>query len=487
MTGQRVDNLTNELRHGRISRRTFMKRAFALGLSVTSVAALLEACTPASTPTPIPAPTTPPAGTPTLAATPTPLPAPKLPENLNILLFSHDAEIQQKKGPAFEEENGIKLAFETVVADDSRDKILSAHRAGSSSWDTLPLWATVVMEMADRGWLMDLTPYLEETLFKVTDDLVEGDSIFTAVTFKGKIYAVPDKVGGPILQWNKEILEKRGLDPERPAGWHKTPYSIDEFLEWAQECTFEEGGVQYWGFADQWGEQVAGTFHTLIQMYGGNTFDMTKNEPYGEPTMNSEEGVTALQWMVDLLHKHKCIDPASLTYDWVFDFTPSYLGGRTAFIITWPFVTHVAQDPEQSAIVDKNGFAPNFAAETSATVEGTEFQAISAYAPHGPDAAWLWLEHMSSYDMMKLQGLESGWAPIYKSQLNDPAITEAMFEGPVVAQSLDYPHQGYFTPDATQWDEIFRGEIHAALRQEKSPQEALDDAVEAIKAMRAST
>lgn len=461
MKGQKVQSLVADLQLGRISRRAFIKRALILGLSLPAATALLEACAPAATPTPA------------------------KPDKLNVLLFSHDADIQQAKGPAFEEKQGFPAEFEIVVADDHRDKLISAHRAGASSWDTLPLWATVAMEMADRGWLVDLTPYLEETLLKVTDDLVEGELLFAAATYKGKIYAVPDKVGGPILQWSNEILEKRGLDPERPSDWHKTPYSIDEFVEWAKECTFEEGGVQYWGFADQWGEQVSGTFTTLTQMFGGDAFDMTKNEPYGEPIMNCEEGVTALQWMVDLLHTHKCIDPASITYDWVFDFTPGYLGGRTAFIITWPFVTHVAQDPEQSAIVDKNGFAPNFAAETSATWEGTEFQAISAYAPHGPDAAWLWLEHMSSYEMMKLQGLESGWAPIYKSLLSDPEITKAMFEGPVIAQSLDYPHQGYFTPDSTQWDEILRGHIHAALRQEVSPKEALDAAVEDIKAMRA--
>lgn len=479
MKGKTIDHLVADLYAGRISRRAFFKYALATGLSASSIAAILSSCRPTPTAAPTVAPTQPPA--------PTATPEVKLPDTLNVLLFSHDADIQQAKGPAFEEKYKIKPAFETVVADDHRDKIISAHRAGASSWDTLPLWATVAQEMAERGWLVDLTDYLEQTLLKKADDLVSGKALFQAATYKGRIYAVPDKVGGPILQWNTELLQKRGLDPEKPKEWHKTKYSINEFVEWAKECTFEAGGVQHWGFADQWGEQVAGTFHQLIQMYGGDSFDMTKNEPYGEPIMNSEQGVAALQWMVDLLHTHKCIDPASLTYDWVFDFTPGYLGGRVAFIITWPFVTHVAQDPEQSAIVDKNAFAPNFAAETSATVEGTEFQAISSYAPHGPDAAWLWLEHMSSYDMMKLQGLQSGWAPIYKSLLNDPEITKAMFEGPVIAQSLEYPHQGYFTPDYTQWDEILRGEIHAALRQEKKPKEALDAAVEQIKAMRASS
>jgi multiple sugar transport system substrate-binding protein len=481
MNGKRLDSLVNDLHRGRISRRRFIKRALALGLGVSGVTALLEACAPRPAPTPTTVPTKTPATTPTPVPSPTPTP---LPEVLNVFLFSHDADIQKAKGPAFEEKYGFPTEFEIVVADDHRDKLISAHRAGASSWDTVPLWASVALEMADRGWLVDLTPYLEETLLKVTDDLVEGELLFAAATYKGKIYAIPDKVGGPILQWNKEILEKRGLDPERPAEWHKTPYSIDEFVEYAKECTFEEGGVQYWGYAQEW-ERAHLQFYMLIQMYGGDALDMTKNEPYGKPIMNSEEGVAALQWMVDLLHKHKCIDPASITYHWVFDFTPGYLGGRTAFISTWPFVTHVAQDPEQSAIVDKNAFAPNFAAETSATIEGTEFQAISAYAPHGPDAAWLWLEHMSSYEMMKLQGMESGWAPIYKSVLSDPEVTKAMFEGPVIAQSLDYPHARYFTPDQAQWEEILKNHLHTALRQEVSPKEALDAAVEDIKAMRA--
>jgi len=449
---------------GQLSRRDFLKLAALTGLSVAS-ARVLAACAPSP---PVPA-------TPTAKV-----------ELLNVGLFSHDSEIQRAKGPDFTKKTGIQLEFEDIVADDHRDKIISAHRVGSSPWDTVPLWATVAQEMADRGWLVDLTDHVEATLMKNADDLVSGRELFAAASLKGRIYAVPDKVGGPILQWNKALLQARGLDPEKPAQWHKTPWSIKEFVEWAKELTFEKDGVQYWGFADQWGDQVYGIFHMLIQMHGGNTFDLSVNPPYGEPTMNSEEGVAALQWMVDLLHTHKCIDPASLTYNWVFDFTPGYLGGRTGFITTWPFVTHVAEDAEQSKIVGQAGHAPNFAAETSATVEGTEFQAISALAPHGADAAWLWLEHATSYEMMKLQGLNSGWAPIYKSQLNDPEITAKMFEGPVIAQSLDYPHQGYFTPDQTQWQELLRAELHVALRLKKKPKEALDAAVEAIKAMRAA-
>jgi multiple sugar transport system substrate-binding protein len=480
VSDKRVDKLVADLHYGRISRRTFLKQALALGLSAPAIGAFLSACGP--TAAPVAEPTQAPAAQ---APEPTAVPEVELPEEINVLLFSHDAEIQQAKGPSFEEKYPTKVVFENVVADDHRDKLIAAHRAGTSDWDTIPQWAVVVKEMASRDWLVDLTPYLEQTLLQDEDDLLGGRSLFNPANLNGKIYAVPDKVGAPILQWNTELLEKVGLDPERPKSWHQERNSIDEFVEYAKECTFEENGVQYWGYAQEW-ERAPGQFHALIQMYGGDSLDFGSDGLYGEPIMNSEEGVAALQWMVDLLHKHKCIDPASVTYHWVFDFTPGYLDGRTAFVSTWPFVTHVSQDPEQSKIVDKNAFAPNFAAETSASTEGPEFQAISAYAPHGPDAAWLWLEHMSSKEMMKLQGMESGWAPIYKSVLNDPEVTQYMYEGPVIAQSYEYPHRRYFTPDFNEWDEILKNHLHNALRQEATPKEALDATVEDIKAMRAS-
>ena len=52
-----------------------------------------------------------------------------------------------------------------------------------------------------------------------------------------------------------------------------------------------------------------------------------------DPVMNSEAGVEALNMMVDLLHKDKIIDPATPTYTWVFDASPSYMAGKRGFFL----------------------------------------------------------------------------------------------------------------------------------------------------------
>jgi multiple sugar transport system substrate-binding protein len=406
-----------------------------------------------------------------------------LPSTIRVAVFSHYEAVPKMMAPFFTKRTGIDVEFETVVAAEHRDKFISAHRAGTSAWDILPLWATSVQEMAHRGWLVDLTDLIESIFGPDRGGIVD---VWDAATYKGRIYAVPDKIGGPILQWNKELLKEAGLDPERPAEWWKIKGSIDEFTEYCKATTFVKDGVEYWGFADQWGFEVIWSFNMFTQMFGGVTMDLTKNQPWGEPVMNQKPAVDALTWMVKMLNEWKCIDPASPTYNWVFDFTPGYLNGTVAMIITWPFIIHVAQNPEQSKIVGKTGFAPNFAAETTASVDGSEWQAISKFAPNGADAAWMWLEHVTSFDMMRRQALDGVWAPIYKSLLTDPEVVEKMPEAPVIRIVYDNPHSMFFTPDFAAWTDIMRDEIHAALRLEKTPQQAMDDCVRRINELRAT-
>jgi len=403
----------------------------------------------------------------------------KRPKEVRVAVFSHYEDVPRKvMAPYFEPRFGVPVVFETVVAAESRDKYIAAHRAGTSPYDSLELWATTVQEMADRGWLVDLTDWVNRMFGPDRGAIAD---VWEAATYKGRIYAVPDKIGCPILQWNKELLKEAGLDPERPYEWWKTKNSINEFVEYAKATTYEKGGVQYWGYVDQWGYEVVVQYSIFAQMFGGKLMDTTKNQPWGEPAMNQQPAVEALQWMVDLLHKHKCIDPASLTYNWVFDFLPGYLQGNVAMVITWPFVTHVSENPEQSKIVGKTGFAPNFAKETTASVDGTEFFGVSKFAPNGIEAGLLWLEHVTSFDMQRRQGLHGVWAPIYKSLLTDPDITKTMYEAPVIRTSYEYPHSNFWTPDWERWTDILRKEIHAALRLEKTPQQAMDDAARRIK------
>lgn len=476
MKDNRIEALMESLAKKEISRRAFFARALGLGLSYSAIAALLEACARAPTPTPTPAatPTPPPAPTPTLA------------NKLSLLGYSSHANVLKAEIPYFAEKTGIEVTFEEVVPKDARDKLTTTHRGETSPWDVIPFWAQTGQEMAHRGWLADMTEQVNEVFKPKADDLLGGWSIFTPVTYKGRIYGVPFDGGCVIMQWNRALLEERGLDPDGPKEWHKTRNSYEEFIEYAKACTFEKDGVPYYGYSAPWGAQVYGEMMWYTQMFGGDIMDLSKNGPWGEPIMNQEPGVRALQLMVDLLNTYKVMDPACLTYNWTPDYAPIYLDGRIAIIVTWAYLTHVAEIPEKSKIVGQADFGSNFAGETSASWEGPEYQAISAFAPNGEEVAWKWLEHMTSWEMQKLQGLDGNWAPIWKSVLTDPEVSQVMTEGPTLVQQMEYPHSVYYTPDWEQWREILVAECHNALRLEKTPKEALDDCVGQINALRAT-
>jgi multiple sugar transport system substrate-binding protein len=406
-------------------------------------------------------------------------PPPK-PASIRILEFNHYEDQPKSFIADFEAKTGVKVEMESITAKDTRDKLLTAHRAGSSAWDVVPLWATVTKEMAHRKWLVDITDRCKDYFGKVEDDLPGGwDGFFEPAMLSGRIYAVPDKIGGPILMWNKKILKDRGLDPERPYEWYKIPNSIDEFVEYAKACTFVENGVEHWGYVDQWGYEANVEFDIFLQMFGGKLLDLTKNPPWGEPLMNSAECVAALQWMVDLMNKHKAVDPASPTYNWCFDQFPPFFTGRVAFTITWPFGYGLAEDPTQSKIAGNTAFALNFAKKTTATTDGSEFEGVSVYAPHGIDWGWEWLKHKTSKEMMAKQN-QSAWMSIYASQIAESPLPFAK----TVLESWKYPHSGFFAADNEALIGIIDDEIHAALRMDKKSQDAMDSCVGRINDLR---
>lgn len=479
----KFQHLVNDLRLGRLSRREFIKRAAALGLTVP-MAALLDACAPAPTPTPAPGVTPSPTAVPTpTPVPPTPTPVPKV---IDALIFSHYAECVRYAQGLFEEETGIKMNIEEVVAADHRDKLISTHRTGSSDWDILPQWASVVKEMAHNGWLMDLTDLITADFGPYIEDMIGGWRIFSPAKLVDRIYAFPTAAGGPCMMWNKALLEEAGLDPEKPLTWHNTPWSINEWVEYMKACTFEKDGVQYYGSLDNWGDQFDYVYTAYIQMFGGEILDLTQNPPWGEPVLNEEPGVEALQFMVDLLHKHKCVDPASMAANWCMDIMPPFFDGRIAFISSWLFIYAVANMPEESKIVGQVGVAPNPAAVTSATSDGTEYHAVSAYAPNGLENAWEFLRFLGSYPIQYDLVTKFKWEVLYDSLMTNPDVVKGKPQNWAATESFKYPHEMWFTPDYNAWVEIMRAEGHKALRLEKTPKEALDAAAEGIRALRAT-
>lgn len=388
---------------------------------------------------------------------------------LSLLLGSHMNYLQDL-APVYKEQFGVEPSIELVTSPDLSNKLTTSFLARTAPWDVVFNTATVAADMADNDWIMDLTDRMGDL---GDHEILEGS--LEAVRFNGQQFAIPVTSGCPILVWNKEMLENFDLDPNAPENWHSTPNSWDEFVEFAKSMTKSIDGTEYYGLTDAWADdQVLLTYRALIQMHGGDVLD----ENF-QPVMNSDAGIESLQKMVDLLHTHKCIDPAVRTYTWVFDAAPSFLNGTRGMIFTWPFMADVADDPEESDIAGNVGFAPNPAVDTSASADGSEFLAIPALSEN-VEEAWRFIQLATSYEKQKEQGMNTEWLPIYAELLEDPDVVAANKVAPVIKQAYEYPTRGYYSPNYGRWTEVLANEIHEALGQKKSPKDALNDAAKEI-------
>jgi multiple sugar transport system substrate-binding protein len=392
---------------------------------------------------------------------------------VRLLLGSH-MEYLQALAPAYAAAFGPTPEIEMVTTPDLPVKLNSTLIARRSPGDAVFVTAALIAGLAEKGWLTDLTDLVNDKL--LPNGLIANS--LTAARFKDRMYGVPVTIGAPIMHWNKNLLEAAGLDPEAPAAWHGVPGSFATMLEYALAVNDSDNNV--YGITDNWGGVgSAFTFGWLLQAAGGSFLDADLN-----PVMNSEAGVEALTRMVELLHLHKVIDPAAVTYTWVFDASPAYLAGQRGFFFTWPFIAGIANGSPDSALQGKSGYAPNPALLTSASVDGSEFLAIPAFADN-PEGGRQFIELATSLQNQIVQGSTSPWAPSVDAAFADPAVAANLPFGEVIRLSYQYPVDGGYSTDRERWLEILCGQISRALAQEVTPKEALDAAVEQIIASRA--
>lgn len=407
-----------------------------------------------------------------MAALPTVRPVMAQDAGPSLLIGSHMDPIKQLI-TMFAEQRGISAEVEEITTPDLQNKLTSAFLARRAPWDAVFLTADMIASVATNGWLKPVDSFVEERVRNGGQgQLLERG--MGAALYEGQTFGVPWAMGGPILHWNTRLLTEFDLDPEAPAMWYETPDSWLTLVDYAKTMTGTHNGEQIYGFTDAWaGDHVLYLFGALLQANGGRWLDDDL-----QPVMNSEAGVAALQFISDLLHVHKCVDPAVITYTWVFDASPAYFDGKRGFFLSWPFVAGVANDPESSQIAGQSGFAPNPAMETTATVDGSEFFGLPAFADND-EAAYEFLDLVVSRDGMRVIA-EGGWAGIYSDVMVEPDILEQFPFYAAVAASYEYPVDGGWSPDRTTWIQILQTEVHETLAQNKQPQVALDDAVKRI-------
>jgi len=430
-----------------VSRRTFLR-----ALGVAGGAALLAACGGAAAPSGGAATSAPAAG----GAAATSAPAASGGGQVVNFLWTDSSNFHQPLIADFEKATGIKVNQTQVQYNAILDKINTTVQGGGDI-DVVEMDTIWTAQFASAGWIDDLTDRITDAIKKDVPESALG-----AVTYKGKIYGMPWYNSAKHLFYNAKLLKDAGFD--------KPPTTLDEFTEMAKATT-KPG---QWGSVWSWKQAECLICDWVAIMYtqkGAQILDQN-----GKAVFNTMGGTDALQWMVDLLYKHKAADPASLEYI-EDDVRHALETGTIALTYNWEGTLPEANDPAKSKAAPniKIDLLPGGKDVKSASVNGSEGWAILKQAKN-KDAAWKLLEYLASPAWQKKSAIIAGDFPILSSLYSDPELQKKVEDFPLYGEQFKYLAVRPQVANYTQASDIIQRHLHEALLNKASPKDAMDAA-----------
>jgi multiple sugar transport system substrate-binding protein len=138
---------------------------------------------------------------------------------------------------------------------------------------------------AERGVIVPLDDVVEALGLQESDF---ASAVWKGGIYEGKRYGIPLDTHPLGLYYNKAVMEEGGLDPNKP------PQTRDEYMEAVEQLKGK-------GIQGSWVTPALFTgwmmFQSLLWQFGGELY----NEDVTRATVNSDAGVEALTWMVNLV------------------------------------------------------------------------------------------------------------------------------------------------------------------------------------------
>ncbi len=451
-----------------------MKIAFAkLFTALIVIGMLAAACTPAATPTPAsptqapaePQPTTAPAqpteppAQPTAApAQPTSAPAQSSGVVLHALIRPDEGNNIAQYTAEFEKQTGIKVEVDFVGWDTIHDKTVSTLASGGGGYDVVFIPSANAYEFASGGW------------FEPIDDIIpanERDQWLTSVldlyTFDGHLIANPWYSGGAHMAYNKDILDKAGVDPTTIKTW-------DDFM--AACKTIKDKGAADFCFTPS--AKYAGEFYysigTMVLANGSDFFDAD-----GKPVFQNGDAATkAFNYIKDGVDKGY-FNKAGVDMD---DYATliEFGTGKTAFLLdsTWS-VTNANNNKDVSQILGKVGYMliPGAADTRSNGYLYAGGLGVLKTSTHKEEAKQ-YIQFQTSQQAQKDHAIKGANMPTRVALFKDADIDAAWPGFATLAEQLTY---GKFPPQFT-WFEEWRHSLSSAEQDVISGRKAPADTVQ---------
>jgi len=351
---------------------------------------------------------------------------------------------------------GIKVEPVLVARKDHWTKFIAASQAKKA-----PCIVSVDLTTAAyNGYLMPLDKYwnAEPADFRKA----WSDAMLSSAKWKGQLYGLPIWGGTYAEIYNRDLVVKAGLDPNKP------PQTFDEYVAWGKKLT----GNDRWATAVLGGKTDTTTRVLLMWIWanGGEAFNADMTEATFAKNPRSLE---AIKFYLGLADKSAIAAPAPTTTNYL-EQTNLYAQGKIATMRNayWAIAKVVGDNP---AMAGKSFVAPPPANVPNApTLSTVTASSISASCQH-PDAAWKFIKFDADRKWSIARAKVANWMPLRNDLADDPEIKADPLLGQFVrigrnARSYPLPHPAWaeiaandivdavqkalLAPDKT--DEIFR-------------------------------
>ncbi|MFB2549950.1 type 2 periplasmic-binding domain-containing protein [Ensifer soli] len=297
-----------------------------------------------------------------------------------------------------------------------------------------------------------------------------------ASTLDGKLVMLPRaQFDVSALYYQKSLYED---DAKKAAFKEKYGYDLAPPDTWQQvtdQATFFASPPDFYGtqFAGK-EEAINGRFYEMLVAEGGEYLDAD-----GRPAFNSEAGVRALDWFVNL-YKAKAVPAGTTNYLWD-DLGQGFASGTIALNLDWPGWATFFNDPKSSKVAGNVGVKVQPAGSSGKRTGWSGhhgFSVTESCAAKEAAASLVWF--LTNEDSQKLEAA-AGPLPT-RTAVWDWDVAQAAgdpYKKEVLTAFQEAAKHAFAVPQTPSWIEISNAvypELQAAILGDKTSKEALDAA-----------
>lgn len=336
----------------------------------------------------------------------------------------------------FEALTGMKVHLETLPESDYNSKMLIELNSGSDN----PFDICMVSSgsnFASGGWLTDLNQFIDDP--KLTDkawynldDFFESAIKYGTWNANGQdiFYAIPFSAEYQIMYYRTDVLEKHGLE---------VPTTLDELKAACEAVYAPDEGLYSIVARLKKGIGTDVIYNNFLSAYGGLFIERNEDGAL-ECKLNTPEAIAAADYYMGLLRDYGA--PGQVNYGYSEAITAFKQGNAAFFIDSTSFVGQIL-NAEESRVIGNVGYAPvpYGAMGPDSALHFSHWQLTIGPNSQNKEAAWLFLQWITSTDMIQKCGMAMGTST--RQSLYDSAEYQAAYDPDFISALLNGSARGY--------------------------------------------